>query len=63
MTRVVRVRFENGVLRPLEKLDLHEGEVLEIIIKRGFRGFDDKFRGIVAEAEEDFLEEFIKKRR
>jgi len=33
--RVVRVRFENGVLRPLEKLDLHEGEKLEVVLRRG----------------------------
>ncbi len=34
MARVVRVRYENGVLKPLEKLDLREGEEVEIVIRR-----------------------------
>jgi len=51
------------VLRPLEKLDLHEGEILDVVIKRGFKGFNDKFRGVVIETENDFIEEFIKWRR
>ncbi|MEL9939453.1 MAG: antitoxin family protein [Ignisphaera sp.] len=34
MARVVRVRYENGVLKPLEKLDLSEGEEVEVVIRR-----------------------------
>lgn len=34
MARVIRVRYENGVLKPLEKLDLNEGEEVEIVIRR-----------------------------
>lgn len=32
MAHIVRARYENGVLKPLEKLDLKEGEEVEIII-------------------------------
>lgn len=35
MARVVRIRYENSVLKPLEKLDLREDEVVEVIIRRG----------------------------
>ena len=28
MSKIVRVKYERGVLKPLEKLDLPEGEVL-----------------------------------
>ncbi|MEB3845241.1 MAG: antitoxin family protein [Desulfurococcales archaeon] len=28
MSKIVKVRYEKGVLKPLEKLDLPEGEVL-----------------------------------
>mgnify|MGYP000371375589 CR=1 FL=1 len=31
MARAIRVRYENGVLKPLEELDLREGE--EVIIR------------------------------
>ena len=30
----VRARFEGGVLRPLEEVDLREGEEVELIIRR-----------------------------
>lgn len=34
MTRAIRARYENGVLRPLEELDLKEGDEVEIIIRK-----------------------------
>ena len=37
MSKIVRVRYEKGVLRPLEPLDLKEGEVLLVLIRRPIR--------------------------
>ena len=37
MSRVIRVRYENGVLKPLEPLDLEEGEVLLVSIRKPVR--------------------------
>jgi len=34
MVRVIRARYENGVLKPLEKLDLKDGEEVEVVIRR-----------------------------
>lgn len=34
MSKVIRVRYENGVLKPLEKLELKEGEEVEVVIRR-----------------------------
>ena len=34
VSKVIRVRYENGVLKPLEPLDLEEGEVLLVLIKK-----------------------------
>ncbi|RLF18320.1 MAG: hypothetical protein DRZ82_08480 [Thermoprotei archaeon] len=34
MIRVIRARYKNGVLKPLEKLDLREGEEVEVVIRR-----------------------------
>ncbi|MCS7385813.1 MAG: antitoxin family protein [archaeon GB-1867-005] len=31
MARAIRAKYENGVLKPLEKLDLEEGE--EVIVR------------------------------
>jgi len=34
MAKAIRVRYEKGVLRPLEPVELHEGEELIVIIHR-----------------------------
>ena len=34
MVRTIRAKYENGVLKPLEKLDLKEGEEVIIRIER-----------------------------
>ncbi len=34
MARIIRARYENGVLKPLEKLDLEEGEEIVVEIRR-----------------------------
>ena len=34
MSKVIKVRYEKGVLRPLEPLGLGEGEEVEVVIKR-----------------------------
>ncbi|MEB3817081.1 MAG: antitoxin family protein [Desulfurococcales archaeon] len=51
MARVVRVRYEGGVLKPLEKLDLREGEELTIIIKA--KSFYEVVKELQVEAKED----------
>ena len=37
MSKVIRVRYGDGVLKPLEPLDLEEGEVLLVSIKKPVR--------------------------
>jgi len=51
MARVVRVRYENGVLRPLERLDLGEGEEVRILILP--KEFPELVEEVGAEARED----------
>ena len=51
MARVIRVRYENGVLKPLEKLDFKEGEELIIVVKS--KSFYELARSISVEAKED----------
>ena len=51
LSKVVRVRYEKGVLRPLEKLDLKEGEELVVFIhKRRVGEVLNKYVGIFGKA-------------
>ncbi|WP_456329721.1 antitoxin family protein [Archaeoglobus sp.] len=53
----VRVRYEGGVLVPIDKLDLKEGEILEIEIKDKLSNKLREFVGIVKKENLDKLEE------
>jgi len=57
MAKAIRVRYENGVLKPLEKLDLKEGEELEIIIRRKIDIVLEKYTGIFGKADVKELQE------
>ena len=63
MARVVRAKYEDGVLKPLEKLDLEEGE--EVVVKVIRRGLAKKvfgslkisfeeLRRLIKESEDEF---------
>ncbi|PUA33915.1 MAG: hypothetical protein B7O98_00390 [Zestosphaera tikiterensis] len=56
MSRVIRVRYEKGVFKPLEPVDLEEGEEVQIII-RSSELIDDKFYGIVRKHRPDIRRE------
>ena len=51
LAKVIRVRYEGGVLKPLEELDLNEGEELTIVIKG--RSFYEVARELQVEAIDD----------
>ncbi len=50
MAKVIRVRYENGVLKPLEPLDLEEGEEVLVTVKRDIRRVLKKYRGILGKS-------------
>ncbi len=58
MSRIIRVRYERGVLRPLEPLELKEGEELVVEVKEpgGSKGVE-RFFGIVKARKPDLLRE------
>ena len=62
MIKVVRARYENGALKPLEKLDLREREEVVIVLK-SFAGFKDNIAKIVVEIKEDPVERLSAERR
>ena len=48
MSRVIRAKYTGGVLKPLDELDLTEGEIVSIIIEKklptGIAGLINKIR-------------------
>ena len=54
----IRARFEKGILRPLEKLDLREGEEVEIEIKRREKDIL-KYAGILKDLSDQEMELFL----
>ena len=59
MSKVIRVRYEKGVLKPLEPLSLEEGEEVEVVIQPS-ESVAERFYGIVKKHRPDLKrEEFL----
>lgn len=64
MSKAVKVRYEKGVLRFLDSIELREGEELEVIIvRRSFRGFSEKASRYKFKIDRDVVGEFVEERR
>ncbi len=62
MSRAIRVRYEEGVLKPLEPVDLKEGEerlVILVPIGEERRRILRKYRGILGKASQKEIEELL----
>ncbi len=46
MPKVIRVIYENGVFKPLEKVDLEEGKELKIRIEEDIEKLRGKYKSI-----------------
>lgn len=58
------MRYEKGILRPLDYVEFGEGEELEvIIIRRSFRGFREEAGRYKFKVNRDIVEEFVEERR
>jgi len=59
VSKVIRVRYERGVLKPLEPVELHEGEELVVFIrKRRVSEVLDKYVGLFGKASVEELREY-----
>jgi len=62
MTKVIEVIYENGIFKPLEKVDLKDGERVKIKIERSLieiiRSYQEKFK-----LKKEDVEEFLRERR
>ena len=61
MSKVIRVRYEKGVLKPLEPLELSEGEELlvKIVEAEERRGMIKRHRGALGPAPKELLDRFM----
>ena len=63
-SRLVRARYEKGVLKPLEPLSLREGEELElVVVEKSFRGFAERTGRYRFRVERDVVAEYLEERR
>lgn len=60
MPRIIEAIYEKGVLKPLQKVDLREGEKVKIEIKKGLADIIEKYSRKV---DRDVLKEFLEERR
>ena len=60
MAKVIEAIYENSVLKPLEKVDLKDGERVKVEIKGSLV---DKLRKYRIKVDTDALKEFIEERR
>ncbi len=62
MSRVIEAVYEKGVFKPLQKVDLKDGERVKIKIERSLieiiKRYQDKFK-----LKEEDVEEFLRERR
>jgi len=59
MSKVIRVRYENGVLKPLEPIELDEGEEVQVRIERNIRERLKDLIGILGRSSEEELERYL----
>jgi predicted DNA-binding antitoxin AbrB/MazE fold protein len=61
LSKVIRVKYEKGILKPLEPLDLEEDKELlvKIIDVEGRRRILEKYRGALGRVDPELLEEAI----
>ena len=64
MSKVIRVRYERGVFRPIDYVEFDEGEEFEVIVvKRTFKGFREEAGKYRFDVDRDLVEEFVAERR
>ena len=59
MSRVIRARYERGVLKPLEPVELREGEEVRVRIERELRERLRDLIGVLGESGEEELERYL----
>ena len=57
MSKVIRVRYEKGVLKPLSSVNLEEGKEYKVIVEEDIDELIKKYKGVLGKSSVDeFLE-------
>ncbi|MCD6488286.1 MAG: antitoxin family protein [Desulfurococcales archaeon] len=59
MSKIIRVRYERGVLKPLEPVELKEGEEVRIRIEKRLKEKLKDLIGVLGESSEEELEKYL----
>ena len=61
MSKVIRVKYENGVLKPLDSVDFEEGEELlvKVVSVEEKRKVLRKYRGVLGSVSKELLDRFM----
>lgn len=59
MSKSIKARYENGVLKPLDTLELKEGEEVRVRIERSVRDRLKDIIGILGKSDEEELERYL----
>ena len=59
MSKIIRVRYEKGVLKPLEPIELREGEEVRVRIEKDLRERLKDLIGVLGESSEEELERYL----
>ena len=59
MFKIIRVRYEKGVLKPLEPIELREGEEVRIRIEVSLKERLKDLIGVLGESSEEELERYL----
>mgnify|MGYP001772798768 CR=1 FL=1 len=62
MPRIIEAIYENGVFKPLEKVELKEGERIKLRVEEGILDVIKKYQGKFKLTEKD-IEKFLEERR
>ncbi len=59
MSKAIRAKYENGVLKPLEPLELREGEEVAVRIERSLREKLRDLIGALGKSNDEELERYL----
>jgi predicted DNA-binding antitoxin AbrB/MazE fold protein len=63
MPKIIEAIYENGVFKPLQKVDLREGEKVRIKVEKSLYDVVLKYRKYFESVEEDLTSELMMERR
>ncbi len=59
LAKVIRVRYERGVLKPLEPVDLQEGEEVRVEVVESVRNKLKDLIGVLGESNDEELKRYL----